>query len=192
MDKFDIEDVIDGISDKLIRRHPHVFGDQTVSGSAEVLENWESIKAREKAGKMDSEAPPSMLEGIPRKLPALHEAHKISSRVARVGFEWPHIDGVFGKLEEEIEELREALAKPEAERSQEEVEDEIGDILFVLVNIARFLDVDSESALKRANRKFRHRFQYIEQELTRRGRSTSEWKLEEMETLWRQAKARDE
>ena len=190
MDKFNMNDVIDGISDKLIRRHPHVFGDQKASTAEEVVENWEAIKAREKAENRNSDGASSILDGIPRQLPALHEAHKISSRVARVGFDWPEIDAVFGKLDEEIGELREAIAKPEAERSRAEVEGEIGDILFVLVNIARFLGVDSESALKRSNRKFRHRFQHVEQELSRLGKDSSEWELEEMETLWQQAKER--
>jgi MazG family protein len=190
MEKFTIDDVIDGICDKLVRRHPHVFGDESAEDAEQVVENWEAIKTREKEGRDDDGSAPgrSLLEGIPRKLPALHEAHKISSRVARVGFDWPEIDAVFEKLQEEIQELHEAIAQPEAERSREELENEIGDTMFVLVNIARFLDLDTESSLKRANRKFRARFNYIEKELKGAGKTLEESTLAEMEASWQRAK----
>jgi len=186
---FNIDGVIDGICEKLIRRHPHVFGNDTAASPEEVVKNWEAIKAQEKAEKLTGRTPEqrSRLEGIPSKLPALHEAHQISSRAVRVGFDWPDIGGVFDKLEEETRELREALSTPEEQR-QKRVEDEIGDLFFVVVNLARFLNVDSESALKRANRKFKVRFQHMEAQLANAGKNIDETSLEEMETLWKQAK----
>jgi MazG family protein len=187
---FDIDKVIDGICDKLVRRHPHVFGNDTASSPEEVIKNWEAIKAQEKTSKLKDRTPEqrSLLEGIPSKLPAIHEAHQISSRAARVGFEWPDIEGVFDKLEEETHELREAMTGPEDSR-QSRLEDEIGDILFVIVNLARFLKIDSESALKRANRKFKARFQYMEAELAKAGKTLDETALDEMESLWQKAKS---
>jgi len=189
--EFDIDRVVDAICEKLIRRHPHVFGNETASSPEEVIKNWEAIKADEKAKKLKGRTPEqrSLLEGIPSKLPAIHEAHQISSRAARVGFEWPDIEGVFEKLTEETNELREAMTGPEDQR-QSRLEDEIGDILFVIVNLARFLKIDSESALKRANRKFKGRFQYMESELAKAGKKLDGTSLEEMESLWQQAKAR--
>jgi len=188
---FDIDRIVDGICEKLIRRHPHVFGNETASSPEEVIRNWEAIKAEEKAKKLKDRTPEqrSLLEGIPSKLPAIHEAHQISSRAARVGFEWPDIEGVFDKLAEETRELREAMAGPE-EKRQSRLEDEIGDILFVIVNLARFLKIDSESALKRANRKFKSRFQYMEAELAKAGKNLDGTSLEEMESRWQQAKAK--
>lgn len=187
--EFDIDGVLDGICEKLIRRHPHVFGDGTASSPEEVLKNWEAIKAQEKAEKRTSRTPEqrSRLEGIPSKLPALHEAHQISSRAVRVGFDWPDVGGVFDKLEEETKELQEAMTGPEESR-QSRIEDEIGDIFFVVVNLARFLKVDSESALKRANRKFKTRFQHMEAQLASAGKSIDGTPIEELESLWRQAK----
>ena len=186
---FEFADVVQTLSEKLIRRHPHVFGTETASTPEEVIKNWEAIKAQEKTRKLKDRTPEqrSLLEGIPTRLPALHEAHQISSKAARVGFEWPDIEGVFGKLKEETHELREAMTGPENSR-QSRVEDEIGDILFVIVNLARFLKIDSESALKRANRKFKTRFQYMETQLARSGRNLDGTSLDEMETLWKQAK----
>src|SRR6266516_2055933 len=187
---FDINTVIDKISEKLVRRHPHVFGEESASTADEVIRNWEAIKAQEKAQKFKSRTPDqrSLLEGIPSKLPAIHEAHQISSRAARVGFDWPDIEGVFDKLQEEIREVRDAIAGPEDSR-QSRLEDEIGDLLFVMVNIARFLKIDSESALKRANRKFKVRFQHMERELARQGKTLEQTNLDEMEALWQKAKS---
>jgi MazG family protein len=187
--EFDVDSVLDQICEKLIRRHPHVFGNETASSPEEVIKNWEAIKADEKAKKLKNRTPEqrSLLEGIPSKLPAIHEAHQISSRAARVGFEWPDIEGVFDKLAEETHELREAMTGPE-EKRQSRLEDEIGDILFVIVNLARFLKIDSESALKRANRKFKNRFQYMETELAKAGKNRDGTSLEEMESLWQKAK----
>ncbi len=187
--KFTIDTVIQGISEKLVRRHPHVFGDETAADADQVVTNWEAIKEREKAekGEGDATRPHSVLEGIPSKLPALHEAHKISSRVVRVGFDWPEIDAVFDKLQEEITELREAIADGSA---SEAVADEVGDVLFTMVNVARFLHIDSESALKRSNRKFRSRFRYVEDQLALEGKTAADASVEDMEALWQQAKRR--
>src|SRR6266446_2449861 len=187
--RFDIDTVIEKISDKLVRRHPHVFGDESASTPEEVIKNWEAIKAREKAEKLKSRTPNerSLLEGIPTRLPAIHEAHQISSRAARVGFDWPDIEGVLEKLQEEIRELRDAISSPEESR-QARLEDEMGDLLFVMINIARFLKIDSESALKRANRKFKTRFQHMESALARSGKSLEDASMAEMEALWQRAK----
>jgi tetrapyrrole methylase family protein/MazG family protein len=188
--EFDIDRVIDTLCGKLIRRHPHVFGNETATSSDEVIRNWESIKAEEKSEKSkDGLSPQSLLDGIPSTLPAIHEAHKISSRAARAGFEWPDIEGVFEKLEEETRELREAMRLQDDER-QSRLEGEIGDLLFVVVNLARFLKIDSESALKKSNRKFKARFRYVESELSRMGKSVNGASLEEMENLWQEAKVR--
>jgi MazG family protein len=189
--QFDINTVIQKISDKLVRRHPHVFGGESASTPEEVIKNWETIKAQEKAEKLKSRTPEqrSLLEGIPSKLPAIHEAHQISSRAARIGFDWPDIDGVFDKLQEEVLELKEVISSGGDEGRRERLEDEIGDMLFVIVNIARYLKIDSESALKRANRKFKLRFQYMESELAKQGKSLEQTSLGEMEALWQRAKS---
>jgi MazG family protein len=189
--QFDINTVIEKISDKLVRRHPHVFGNESASTPEEVIKNWEAIKAEEKAEKLKHRTPEqrSLLEGIPSKLPAIHEAHQISSRAARVGFDWPDIDGIFEKLQEETHELKEVISAGGDERRRERLEDEIGDMLFVIVNIARYLKIDSESALKRANRKFKARFRYMEAELAKQGKSLEETPMEEMEALWQKAKS---
>jgi tetrapyrrole methylase family protein/MazG family protein/ATP diphosphatase len=188
---FDINTVIQKICDKLIRRHPHVFGNASAGSSADVIKNWEAIKAQEKAEKLNRRTPQqrSLLEGIPSKLPAIHEAHQISSRAARVGFDWPDVDGIFDKLQEEVRELKEVIAENANDPKRDRLEDEIGDLLFVIVNIARYLKIDSESALKRANRKFKTRFQHMEAELARQGRTIEETNLDEMEALWQRAKS---
>jgi len=189
--QFDINTVIEKISDKLVRRHPHVFGDESASTPEEVIKNWEAIKAQEKAEKLKNRTPEqrSLLEGIPSKLPAIHEAHQISSRAARVGFDWPDIDGIFEKLQEEVRELKEVISTAGNETQRERLEDEIGDMLFVIVNIARYLKIDSESALKRANRKFKTRFQHMESELAKQGKTLEQTSLAEMEALWQKAKS---
>jgi MazG family protein len=188
--RFDIETVVDKISEKLVRRHPHVFGDESASTPEEVIKNWEAIKAQEKAQKLKNRTPEqrSLLEGIPTKLPAIHEAHQISSRAARVGFDWPDIEGIFDKLQEEVRELRAEISSGADDKRRERLEDEIGDMFFVIVNIARYLKIDSESALKRANRKFKARFQYMEKQLAEQGKTLEEVSLADMEVLWQRAK----
>jgi len=190
--QFDIDTVIGKISDKLVRRHPHVFGSETASTPEEVIKNWEAIKAQEKAEKLKNRTPEQrgLLEGIPSKLPALHEAHQISSRAARVGFDWPDVNGIFDKLQEEVHELQEVISSSSGDdKRRDRLEDEIGDMLFVIVNIARYLKIDSESALKRANRKFKTRFQYMEKELAGQGKTLDQTSLDEMEALWQKAKS---
>jgi MazG family protein len=192
--EFNIDDVIEEVHAKMVRRHPHVFGDTTAGDTAEVLRNWEAIKAEEKraAGKgtaASEEA--SILDGVSTKAPALMEAHQISTKVARVGFDWTRIKDIFEKLQEEVDELREAIAH-HADTSDEadhaHVREEIGDLLFVITNIARRLNVEPEAALKLSNRKFRRRFLFIERTLRDRGREFQETTLEELEELWQEAK----
>lgn len=197
--KFSIDDVLDRLAAKLISRHPHVFADTLAATSSEVLRNWEAIKSEEKRKKGDT-APDSILNGISTRMPALLEAHKISSRAANVGFDWPNVAGLFEKLTEETEELKRELVEcPAAGASggtdpklsddvRARMEDEVGDMFFVLVNIARYLSLDSEAALRKSNRKFRRRFLYVEQQLTKAGRKIQDAGLNEMEELWQEAK----
>ena len=200
--QFSIDEVLDALSDKLISRHPHVFGDVEARDSAAVLKNWEALKLQEKRKDLPNPGEPEpLLAGVSSKMPALQEAHKLSSKAAHVGFDWPEIGGLFEKLSEETRELQEhvknvpAVAKSSEHEKlkvpaalREKVEEEIGDLFFVLVNIARYLSVDSESALRRTNRKFRRRFGWMEEQLRRQGRTLEQATLEEMETLWQQAK----
>jgi MazG family protein len=207
---FTIDDVLDTLSNKLVHRHPHVFGDVRADDSAQVLKNWEALKAEEKRKSLQSNGqglqskdlqaqPELLLEGVSSKMPALQEAHKISSKAAHVGFDWPTVQGLFEKLSEETLELQEHVQKiPQATSSaessrlpdelKERMEDEVGDLFFVLVNIARYLSVDPESALRRTNRKFRRRFGWLEEQLRQQGRTLDEATLEQMEALWQQAK----
>jgi ATP diphosphatase len=161
---FTLEDVASNLNAKLIRRHPHIFGDVVASGSAEVLRNWEQIKQSEKsASSPQSSSPqPSMLDDIPRSMPAVLEASKLGSRAAKVGFDWPNADGLFDKLQEEIGELKAELTPLSEGRSQAAIEAEFGDLLFTAVNLARHLKVDPESALRATNAKFRSRFAAME------------------------------
>ena len=201
--RFSIEDVLDALSNKLISRHPHVFGDVTANDAAQVLKNWEALKLQEKRKKLHTAGdvgPEPLLSAVSSKMPALQEAHKISSKVAHVGFDWPALQGLFEKLSEETRELQEhvqnlppastAEGKPKIpDELKEQVEGEIGDLFFVLVNLARYLSVDSESALRRTNRKFRRRFGWLEEQLRKQGRTLEEATLDEMESLWQQAKS---
>jgi MazG family protein len=179
---FRIEDALDAITQKLIRRHPHVFGDETAETEGDVRKRWSEIKAEEKRSKGAADA--TLLGSVPRSLPALVEAQQISSRAAQVGFDWENASQVIDKLHEELAEFAEARANG----SREKLEDELGDMLFVLVNLARFVKVDPEQALRRTNAKFRRRFGYVEQKLAERGRSAKESSIEEMESLWQEAK----
>src|ERR1051326_8907756 len=203
--RFAIDDVLDALSNKLISRHPHVFGDVEARDSAQVLKNAEALKLQEKRKGLPGDGQPEpLLAGVSSKMPALQEAHKISSRAAHVGFDWPHVQGLFEKLSEETHELQEHLRdlpsagtnstqKPELSAElRQHVEDEVGDLFFVLVNIARYLSVDPESALRKTNRKFRRRFSWLEEKLREQGRSLEGATLEEMESLWQQAKTLEE
>jgi nucleoside triphosphate diphosphatase len=246
---FSVDDVLDRLSNKLVDRHPHVFGDVKVDTSAEVLRNWEELKAREKEKTKrlaavdettrrvdDADTRPlqtaqgaghpsdplqtaqgaghpsddtqSVLDGVSSKMPALMEAYKLSSRAARVGFDWREIEGLFEKLAEETAELREELkvvpvrgrpgtgvagsGKPQVSPElRERLEDEVGDLFFVLVNIARFLSLDPESALRKTNRKFKRRFRWMEERLAAGGRAPQQASMDELETLWQQSKRQE-
>jgi len=219
--RFSIDDVLERLSNKLVHRHPHVFGDVKAETSAEVLRNWEAIKAEEKKkrlaagggkGAKEEAKPESVLAGVSSGIPALLEAYKLSSRAAHVGFDWPNVEGLFDKLAEETAELKHELehfpppgprpahrgiagshtgALVPGEELKVRLEDEIGDMLFVLVNIARYLSLDPESALKKTNRKFKRRFQWLEQEIRRSGRRLEDATLDEMEALWQQSKTQE-
>ena len=173
--RFNIGDSVDAINNKLIRRHPHVFGDAVAKTSGDVKRRWEEIKAAEKP------RPKGLLAGVPRSLPALVEAQQIASRAAGAGFDWENLEQVLDKLREELAELKAAHEHPE-------VENEIGDLLFVIVNIARFLKVDPEQALRKTNAKFRRRFGRIEEGLAASGKTLQDASMEEMESLWQEVK----
>ena len=216
---FSIDDVLDRLSTKLINRHPHVFGDAKADTAAEVKRNWDALKVEEKKMRQSTAGEKaegssaagseehSILAGVSSAMPSLLEAHKLSSRAAQAGFDWPDVEGLFDKLHEETAELREHLKEfpapgprpqgrgvagsgrtvvPEALQSR--LEEEVGDLFFVLVNIARYLSVDPESALRKTNRKFRRRFQWMEDRLRERGGSADQTPMEELESLWQQAK----
>jgi tetrapyrrole methylase family protein / MazG family protein len=188
--RFSIADVIREIYEKMIRRHPHVFGEKRAKDAAEVLRNWEIIKQQERKGKevKDAEArsATSILDGVPRTLPALLQALQLTRKASRVGFDWDATDGIFDKLEEETGELRAVLASPKKDPSR--VEGELGDILFVAVNLARFLDVDPEIALKKASTKFSRRFRHMERLAQTQGTSFAQVPRLQMEALWEEAK----
>jgi nucleoside triphosphate diphosphatase len=209
---FSIDDVLDRLSKKLIDRHPHVFGDVKAETPAEVLKNWEALKAEEKkkANAGAGEEKRSLLAGVSTAMPALLEASKLSARAAQTGFDWPNVDGLFEKLSEETEELKKELARfpepgprPQArgvagsgtvkigEELRQRLEDEVGDLFFVLVNVARFLAVDPESALRRTNRKFRRRFQWMEEQLAGEGRTVDGADMDELESLWQRSKRQE-
>ncbi len=217
---FSIDDVIDRLSTKLINRHPHVFGDVKANTSGEVKRNWEALKVEERKkrqtngaegdGAVAKEQQSSILGGVSSAMPALLEAHKLSSRAAQSGFDWPNVEGLFDKLNEETNELREELKqfpapgpRPQGrgvagsgrtavpEDLQARLEGEVGDLFFVLVNLARYLSVDPESALRKSNRKFKRRFQWVEARLQESGRSADQAPMEELESLWQAAKAEE-
>ncbi len=179
---FDFNEVVQGLSDKMEARHPHVFGTQAIETAEQQTQNWEVMKAKERAAKLAND--PSLLADIPLALPALMRAEKLTKRAARVGFDWPSLDEVFEKLTEEIGETQEAIA----EGDQAHIEEEIGDVLFVLANLARKAKVDPEVALRSANAKFERRFRWIEEALQRDGKSPETSSLEEMDGLWNLAK----
>jgi len=179
---FTIEDALDAINQKLVRRHPHVFGDEHAATSGDVKRIWGGVKAAEKKDR--GLGGDGLLAGVPRALPALVEAQQISSRAAGVGFDWENPEQVIDKLHEELAEFAEARR----EASADDMEGELGDILFVIVNLARFAKVDPEQALRRTNAKFRARWGYIERKLADAGRTPAEATVAEMETLWQEAK----
>jgi MazG family protein len=215
---FSIDDVLDRLSNKLVARHPHVFGDVKAETSGEVLRNWEALKAQEKQRRLEAGGgksaqaasdPDSVLANVSSGVPALLEASKLSARAAHVGFDWPTLRGIFDKMQEETRELEAHLkglpggldrARRQhgvaGSRGEEtlppeklnEIEGEVGDLMFTLVNLARYLSVDPESALKKTNRKFRRRFQHVESKLKERGTKLEGASLDEMESLWQEAK----
>jgi len=223
---FSIDDVLDRLSGKLVDRHPHVFGDVKADTSAEVKRNWEALKVEERkkrpsresasAAAADSNQPNdgslpdddgSILAGISSKMPSMLEASKLSSRAAQIGFDWPNVEGLFDKLHEEVDELKEQLKefpapgpRPQSpgvagsgrqvvpEKLQARLEEEVGDLFFVVVNIARYLSVDPESALRKTNRKFKRRFRSMEERLRETGRAPDQAGMDELERLWQQAK----
>lgn len=175
---FNMTDVVKGIHHKITNRHPHVFGDLVLKDVNGVLENWEKLKEKERGKKKEDKG---LLDGVPLSLPALTQAQEYQDRAARVGFDWPGIEGVLEKIVEEIQEVKTA-------GTQEELAGEIGDLFFALVNLARWKKVDAESALREANRKFKKRFAYVEQGAKKQGRNLSDMTLEEMDALWEAAK----
>jgi len=217
---FSIDEVIDRLCQKLIDRHPHVFADVKAETSSEVLRNWEVLKAEEKKKRLEAGGgksanqggkQDSVLAGVSSALPALLEAHKLSSRAAHIGFDWPNVQGLFEKLHEETEELQEELqdfpapgpqpqgrgvagaGRPQiSDDLRQRLEGEVGDLFFVLVNIARYLSLDPESALKKTNRKFKRRFQWMEDQLRTSGRTPQQASTEELESLWQQAKQQEQ
>ncbi|MCY7376454.1 MAG: nucleoside triphosphate pyrophosphohydrolase [Pyrinomonadaceae bacterium] len=180
---FTIESVCATITEKMILRHPHVFGDVKFDTANDVLQNWDELKRAERAiTKKEEKAKSSILEDVPLAFPALIEANKLTKKAAKVGFDWKNAEQIFDKLTEETAELKAAIVE------NENIEEELGDLLFVVVNLARKLDVEPETALKKTNRKFRRRFSFIEAELKNRGRSFDETDLPEMDALWNEAK----
>ena len=183
---FNFDDVARGISKKMIRRHPHIFADISASTEDEVRKNWEQIKAEERAAHHhDGLSPLSLMDDIPKNMPAAKVALKMQKRAASVGFDWPDTEPVFDKINEELEEFKDEIRK---DGSQEALEDEFGDILFAIANLGRHLKIDPETALARTNKKFTDRFQKIEQMLDQKGKTPSESNLEEMDDLWNQVK----
>lgn len=180
---FTIDEVVQGVTEKLVLRHPHVFGEKQLETAAEVLNNWDELKKEQQkaSGKIEKHKD-SILEDVPLSFPALLEGQKLTKKAAKVKFDWENIDQIFDKLTEETGELKTAIER------NENIEEEIGDLLFVVVNLARKLEIDAETALKKTNRKFRQRFKFIETELKAIGKTPAESDLREMDALWNQAK----
>jgi tetrapyrrole methylase family protein/MazG family protein len=180
---FDVYDILAGTIAKMTRRHPHVFGSAMASNPKEALQNWEEVKREEKGAEPET----SVLDGVPRQLPSLLRAQRLQDKAARVGFDWPEIAQVWRKLTEEMQELRTAMDR----NNRAEVEGELGDVLFVLVNLARWLEINPDEALHQTSQKFIRRFQFIERELSRQGKSPKQSTLAEMDVLWEQAKRQE-
>lgn len=186
--QFNAYDVCRRNYEKMVRRHPHVFGTATYADARQLLKDWENIKTKEKQLSGRKVSRKSLLDGIPGNLPALYVAYQISSKAARIGFDWPHIEGIRDQFLEEFQELKEAIQSGQ----DQQIKEEVGDLLFTVLNIARFLQIDPETALKRANGKFSERFRKMERHFARQGRQLKEVGLEEMETVWKQQKSRNE
>ena len=194
---FNIDEVVERIHTKMVRRHPHVFGGAEARSAGDVLRRWDELKAEERrqhAAAEGGEYRPaeSLLDGVARNIPAILEAYQLQSRASFVGFDWPGIEGVLEKVEEERRELREACSEKEREQRRARCTDEVGDLLFTVVNASRFLGVEPESALRQANMKFRARFRWVEERLAERGRKPAESTLDEMEELWQRSKESDQ
>ena len=187
--EFDLAGIIDRSHEKMMRRHPHIFGDADLKTSEDVLKNWEDIKSAEKGIPSAShpESQRSLLDGIPTKLPALLRAYQMTAKASRVGFDWPCLEDILSKMREEVNELLEARSRQDIQK----ISDEVGDLLFVAVNVARFLGVDPETALGRSNRKFSHRFRYVESAIKAQGRELKNASLAEMDALWEESKKQD-
>ena len=180
--EFAMQDVIDAIHRKILRRHPHVFGDVVVADSREVLANWDAIKKEEKAEKGRERE--SILDGIPPSMPALHEAHQMGLRAARAGYDWDDVGGVLDKIREELGEVEVAIQKG----TLEGVKEEVGDLFFAVVNLSRFAQVDPETALKASNLKFRERFRFVEHKVRESGKAMADCDLAELESYWQESK----
>ena len=179
-EEFDIEEVLNALTDKMVRRHPHVFGKDKAGTAQQALARWEKLKSREGKNRKRK----SVLDGVPKHLPGLLRANQLQGRAARVGFDWPNIKPVWRKIREELKELQESVQ----ENDPESIEAEIGDLLFSLVNLSRFLKIDSEGALRKANERFSERFQFMERKAGKLGRSLSGMSLKKLDQLWKEAK----
>ena len=180
---FEFDDVVKAINNKLIRRHPHVFADEKYTDEATLNEAWENSKASERDNRVDT-GRASILDGVAHALPALKRSQKIQKRAARAGFDWPNVEPVFDKIQEEIEEVKQAMQQ----KNQQQVKDEVGDLIFACVNLARHVGVDAEEALRHGNKKFEKRFNYIEEELAGHGKQMDQCSLDELEGIWQQSK----
>ncbi|HVR42696.1 MAG TPA: nucleoside triphosphate pyrophosphohydrolase [Thermoanaerobaculia bacterium] len=179
---FDVGDAVTSIHDKLVRRHPHVFADVDAKDAETVLTNWERLKSEERREKNEG-----VLSGVPAALPALLKAYRLTEKAARVGFDWQNPEDVFAKLDEEVGELREAIAR----KDEHQIEHELGDVLFTIVNVARKMGIDAEQALQRSNAKFIRRFEHVESRLREEGKSFDRTNLQEMDSFWNEARRED-
>lgn len=184
---FTIDEVVQGVTEKLILRHPHVFGEKELETAQDVLNNWDELKKEQQkaSGKIEKQKE-SILDNVPVHFPALLEGQKLTKKAAKVKFDWKNVNQIFDKLTEETDELKEAIEKQE---NAEHIEEEIGDLLFVVLNLARKLNLDAETALKKTNRKFRKRFKFIEKEIKKQNKNLEDSSLEEMDFLWNRAKS---
>ena len=187
--RFDVADVLTTLIEKLVRRHPHVFGDHDAATPAAVLRNWEAVKAQEREASGKATQATSMLDSVSRSMPAVMEVMQMATKAARVGFDWPEVEGACAKVEEELAEVRQELGRQTVDARA--VEHEVGDLLFAAVNVARLAGVDAESALKASNRRFRRRFGHVEARLAEQGRRPADSNLAEMDRFWDEAKQKE-